>query len=99
MKPVIYAVSVFLTLSFASSAVLAYSGSECEVNDCSSNKPEKAKAKKDQAKPASLKEQAKPASLKEQAKDQAKDKAKEKARAKVSEKVPAELQGINGLLK
>lgn len=40
MKMVLYAISASLMLSLGSSAVLAYSGSECEVNDCS--KPTKA---------------------------------------------------------
>jgi hypothetical protein len=88
MKSTLYAISVSLMLSFTSSAVFAYSGSECEVNDCTSAKPAKAnsKATKGQAK-AKAEGKAKPATPKEQAKD------------KLTEKLPSQLQGLTGLLK
>ena len=93
MKLVLPAISVSLVLCFPSGAVFAYSGSECEVNDCGSAKPAKANsnATKEQAKGSSA-TKAKPAALKDQAKDQAKEKLTEKATSQLQ-------QGINGLFK
>jgi hypothetical protein len=94
MKPILSVISAFLILSFASSTVLAYSGSECEVNDCSQPSKAKSNTGKGQTKAkteAGAVTKAKPATVKEQAKDQAKD--------KLTEKLPSQLQGLTGLLK
>lgn len=98
MKPALSVISALLMLSFASSAALAYSGSECEVNDCSSNaKPAKAnssatkaKAKKEACVGAACEggsaTKTKPATLKEQAKESGKE--------KLVDKVPSQLRGL-----
>ena len=94
MKPVISVISAFLLLAFASSTVLAYSGSECEVNDCSQPSKPKSNKTKGQAmdkSEAGAAAKAKPATLKDQAKGHAKD--------KVMEMVPAKFQGLTVLLK
>lgn len=84
MKPVLYAVSALLMLSFAGNAALAYSGSECEVNDCSA-KPTKAKSGKDQPKAKS--------------KAEAKAEAKTEAKNNLVEKASSQLRDIPGFFK
>jgi hypothetical protein len=94
MKPLVTVISAFLILSFSVSAVLAYEGSECEVNDCSkpstaNSKPTKGQAKAKTDNGAATK--TKPATVKDQAKGLVKD--------KVIEKVPSQFQGLTDLLK
>lgn len=81
-------------LFFASNTVLAYSGSECEVNDCSQPSKAQSNTNRGQAKTKSEAGPAtkgKPTTVKEQAMGHAKD--------KVTEKVPSQLQGLIDFLK
>ena len=92
MKSILSALSISLLVSFTGSVVHAYSGSECEVNDCSGNQPAKASSKvsKDKSKTetrSNSETKAKPAAPKDQAQDTLKD------------KVPSPLQGLTGFLK
>jgi hypothetical protein len=87
MKPVLYAVSAFVMLSFASTAALAYSGSECEVNDCSKPGSTKASATKSQPK------------TKAELKADVKDEAKAQAKSKALEKAPSPLRDVAGFFK
>jgi hypothetical protein len=84
MKRGLYVIPVCLMLAFVSTSSFAYSGSECEVQDCSSPKPTKAKAKN--------------APPKEQAKDQAKDKAAQEKNT-LSDKMPTSLKKATDLFK
>jgi hypothetical protein len=92
MKSILSALSISLLLSLTGGVVHAYSGSECEVNDCSGNQPTKANSKvaKDKSKTdagTNSETKAKPAAPKDQAQDKLKD------------KVPSSLQGLTGFLK
>lgn len=81
-------------LSFACSTVLAHSGSECEVNDCSQPSKDQFNTTMGQAKAKSDARAAtkrKPATFNEQARGHARDKA--------MEKVPSQLQGLTDFLK
>ena len=93
MKPVLSVISAFLLLAFASTAVLAYSGSECEVNDCSKPGPNKAGSTTSKGQPKTK------AALKEDAKEGAKDEAKAQSKAKLVEKTPASLREVSGFFK
>jgi hypothetical protein len=87
MKPILHAISAFLILSVASSAALAYSGSECEVNDCS--KPTKATASESKAQPRT----------KAEVKTEVKNAAKTEAKNKALENAPAPLRDVAGFFK
>ena len=86
MKRGLYVLPVFLMLSFASSVTFAYSGSECEVQDCSNGKPAKAKAKDNTNPNANT------------PKEQAKDKAAQEKNA-LADKVPANLKKVSDFLR
>ena len=79
----LYVIPFLVILNFASPAAFAYSGSECEVQDCSNSKPAKAKSNKNPN-----------TTPKEQAKDKA---AQEKA--SLADKVPADLKKVTDLFK
>ncbi len=89
MKPVLYAIPAFLMLSIVSATSSAYSGSECEVNDCSKPSPTKVKASATNSQP-------KP---KPEVKTVAKDEAKNQAKAKLLDKAPASLRDVTGFFK
>jgi hypothetical protein len=89
MKPVLYAISAFVALSFASSSALAYSGSECEVNDCSKPSSSKAKSNSTTSQPKT----------KAELKADVKNEAKSQAKAKVLEKTPSPLRDVAGFFK
>ena len=83
MKPVIYAISSFLMLTVASTTVLAYEESNCEVRECGS--------KSSKANSPPPRGQAKPKTTTE-VKADAKTEAKTQAKAKLMEKAPTPLQ-------
>jgi len=87
MKPVLYAVSAFLMLAVASTTVLAYSGSECEVNDCSKPGPAKSSTTKAQPK------------TKAEIKNEVKDEAKTQGKAKLMDKTPSVVKDVGGFFK
>jgi hypothetical protein len=87
MKPVIYAVSALLMLSVASSTALAYSGSECEVNDCSKPGPAKTSTTKAQPK------------TKAEIKNEAKDEAKTQGKAKLMDSAPSAVKDVGSFFK
>lgn len=89
MKPVLSVISAFLMLAFVSTTVLAYSGSECEVNDCSKPGPSKATSTTTKGQPKTK------AELKEEAKEEAKTQSK----AKLLDKAPASLRDVGGFFK
>jgi hypothetical protein len=89
MKPVLYAISAFVALSFASTAALAYSGSECEVNDCSKPSSTKSKSNTTTSQPKT----------KAELKADVKDEAKAQAKSKVLEKTPTPLRDVAGFFK
>lgn len=89
MKPAHYAISAFLMLSFASTAALAYSGSECEVNDCSKPGPAKSKSAPSKSQPQT----------KAEVKAAAKDEAKTQAKTKLMDSAPSALKDAAGFFK
>jgi hypothetical protein len=89
MKPVLSVISAFLLLAVASTSALAYSGSECEVNDCSKPGPNKATS-------TTAKGQAK---TKAELKEASKEEAKTQSKAKVMEKSPSPLREVSGFFK
>ena len=90
MKPIILAVSAFLSLSVASTTALAYSGSECEVNDCSAN------AKSGKGSSNTAKAQPK---TKAEVKADVKAGAKTEAKNKLMENAPSPLRDVSNFLK
>ena len=89
MKPVLHAISLFFVLSLAHSSAIAYSGSECEVNDCSKPGP---------AKGASTTAKAQP-KTKAEVKATAKEETKAQGKAKLLDSAPAGLKDAAGLFK
>lgn len=89
MKPALSVISALLLLAFASTTVLAYSGSECEVNDCSKPGPNKVSstASKGQTK------------TKAELKEDAKEEAKTQSKARLMDKAPASLRDASGFFK
>jgi len=85
MKLFLYAISAFLMLSFTSTTTLAYSGSECEVQDCSNSKPTKANTKATKGQPKT--------------KAEVKGEAKTQAKTKSPEKASTPLQNVTGFFK
>jgi hypothetical protein len=89
MKPVLSVMTACLLLAAASTTALAYSGSECEVNDCSKPGPGKASPSANQGQPKTK------AALKAEAKEEAKTQSK----AKLMEKSPSPLREVSGFFK
>jgi hypothetical protein len=89
MKPVLSVISAFLLLAVVSTSVHAYSGSECEVNDCSKPGPNKASSTTAKGQPKTK------AELKEASKEEAKTQSK----AKLVEKSPSPLREVSGFFK
>ncbi|MEI7429930.1 MAG: hypothetical protein WCL27_05695 [Betaproteobacteria bacterium] len=89
MKPILCAISAALMLAITSTPVLAYSGSECEVNDCS--KPSSTKANSNTPKGQ--------VKTKAELKNEAKEEAKTQAKNKAMDKTPAPLRDVAGFFK
>lgn len=93
MKPVFYAVSALVVLCLAGNPARAYSGSECEVNDCSKPGPASAGAKGAAAQPKTK------AEVKAQVKSQVKEEAKTQAKDRLLESAPSPLRDAAGFFK
>lgn len=89
MKPVLYAASALFILCLTGNSALAYSGSECEVNDCSKPAPAKAGSKTAAAQPKT----------KAEVKAQVKEEAKTQTKAKLLDSAPAPLRDAAGFFK
>ena len=88
MKPVLHVVSVLAAFLLAHGSAFAYSGSECEVNDCSKPGPAKgASATKAQPK------------TKAEVKEAVKEEAKTQGKAKLMENAPSALKEAAGFFK
>ncbi|SDH40032.1 hypothetical protein [Propionivibrio dicarboxylicus] len=88
MKPVLHAVPVLVALFLAHGSAFAYSGSECEVNDCSKPGPAKGAA----ATKATPKTKA-------EVKEAVKEEAKTQGKAKLLENAPSALKDAAGFFK